>query len=62
MSTVPEVIAARHAGLRVAAFSIVTNYSNLFHDQVHSQEEIRDNAALASEGLKHILSRLVAEF
>jgi len=62
MSTVPEVIAARHAGLRVAAFSIVTNYSNLFHDQAHSQEEIRDNAALASEGLKHILSRLVAEF
>jgi len=40
----------------------VTNYSNLFHDQAHSQEEIRDNAALASEGLKHILSRLVAEF
>lgn len=62
MSTVPEVIAARHAGLRVAAFSIVTNYSNLFHDQAHSQEDIRDNAALASAGLKHILSRLVSEF
>lgn len=59
MSTVPEVIAARHAGLRVAAFSIVTNYSNLFHDDAHSQEEIRENAALASQGLKTILSRLI---
>lgn len=59
MSTVPEVIVARHAGLRVAAFSIVTNYSNLFHDQAHSQEEIRTNAARASSGLTQILVHLV---
>ncbi len=52
MSTVPEVIAARHAGMRVATFSIVTNYSNLFHDEAHSQQEIRDNAAKAAAGLR----------
>ncbi|MCB5228680.1 MAG: purine-nucleoside phosphorylase [Candidatus Cloacimonetes bacterium] len=59
MSTVPEVIVARHAGIRVAAFSIVTNYSNLFHDLAHSQEEIRANAARASVGLKRILGHLM---
>ncbi|HPN40436.1 MAG TPA: purine-nucleoside phosphorylase [Candidatus Cloacimonadota bacterium] len=61
MSTVPEVIAARHAGMRVATFSIVTNYSNLFHDEAHSQQEIRDNAAKAAAGLRLVLSSLVAE-
>jgi inosine/guanosine/xanthosine phosphorylase family protein len=60
MSTVPEVIAARHAGLRVLAYSIVTNYSNLFHEQAHSQEEIRHHAALAGERLKQILTEFVS--
>jgi len=61
MSTVPEVIAARHAGLRVAAFSIVTNYSNLFHDEQHSQAEIQANAAKSSVHLKTILHHLVSD-
>jgi purine-nucleoside phosphorylase len=61
MSTVPEVIAARHAGMRVAAFSIVTNYSNLFHDDQHSQAEIQANAAKSSVHLKTILHHLVSE-
>lgn len=60
MSTVPEVIAARHAGLKVAAFSVVTNYSNLFHDLAHSQEEIQMHAARASEKLQTILGEFIA--
>ncbi len=60
MSTVPEVIAARHAGLRVLAFSIVTNFSNLFHGQAHSQEEIRHNAGLATERLQTIIAEFIA--
>jgi purine nucleoside phosphorylase len=56
MSTVPEVIAARHAGMRVLALSVVTNYSNLFHDLEHSQEEIRQNANLAAENLRSLLA------
>lgn len=56
MSTVPEVIAARHAGLKVLAFSIVTNYSNLFHDLEHSQEEIQHHAGLAAQNLKAIIT------
>ncbi|MCK9556786.1 MAG: purine-nucleoside phosphorylase [Candidatus Cloacimonadaceae bacterium] len=60
MSTVPEVLAARHAGMRVIAYSIVTNYSNLFHSEAHSQEEIRQNAAVASQNLKQIISCFIA--
>jgi len=59
MSTVPEIIAARHAGMRVCAYSIVTNYSNLFHEQAHSQEEIRYHASISGEQLKTIISDFV---
>lgn len=59
MSTAPEVIAARHAGVRVLAYSIVTNYSNLFHAEAHSQEEIRHHASIAGQHLQKILSEFI---
>ncbi len=61
MSTVPEVIAARHADLRVCAYSIVTNYSNLFHEQAHSQEEIRHHASLSGTNLKNIIADFIPQ-
>ena len=61
MSTVPEVIAARHAGLRVLGYSIVTNYSNLFHAEAHSQEEIQRNAAAAGEKLQGLLAAFIQD-
>jgi len=60
MSTVPEVIAARHCGMKVLTLSIVTNYSNLFHDESHSQEEIRHNAGQASRQLKLLIERFIS--
>lgn len=60
MSTVPEVIAARHAGMRVLAYSIVTNYSNLFHEQAHSQEEIRHHAGISGQNLKTIITEFIS--
>ena len=60
MSTVPEVIVARHCGIRVLAFSIVTNYSNLFHDLAHSQEEIREQAGIAAQGLRELIGEFIA--
>jgi purine nucleoside phosphorylase len=42
--------------MRVLALSVVTNYSNLFHDLEHSQEEIRQNANLAAENLRSLLA------
>ncbi len=59
MSTVPEVITARHAGMKVLAYSIVTNYSNLFHEQAHSQEEIRHHAGISGAHLQNILAEFV---
>jgi len=60
MSTVPEIIAARHAGMRTLAYSIVTNYSNLFHADAHSQAEIQQHAGVAGANLKIILAEFVA--
>lgn len=59
MSTVPEVIVARHCGLEVLGISIVTNYSNLFHDLAHSQDEIRVNANKASSNLSLLITDLL---
>ncbi len=59
MSTVPEVIAARHAGMKVLAYSIVTNYSNLFHEQAHSQDEIRHHAGISGAQLKGLLAAFI---
>lgn len=61
MSTVPEVIAARHAGLKVLGFSIVTNYSNLFHNLAHSQEEIREHAGISGVQLRRLLENFISK-
>ncbi len=60
MSTVPEVITARHCDIRVLAFSIVTNYSNLFHDLAHSQDEIRQHASFSGKQLQCIIEEFIA--
>jgi purine-nucleoside phosphorylase len=40
MSTVPEVIAARHAGTRVLGISGISNKANLDGDTVTTHEEV----------------------
>lgn len=61
MSTVPETIAAVHAGVNVFAVSVVTNYSNIFHSERHTQEEIRENAAKAKQNLIKIIVNILSE-
>ena len=58
MSTVPEVILARHLGLRVAAVSMVTNYGAGMHDSNPSHGETKDVAAQGGGAL----ARLLREF
>ncbi|HNX00080.1 MAG TPA: purine-nucleoside phosphorylase [Candidatus Cloacimonadota bacterium] len=61
MSTVPEVITARQAGMRVLAISVATNMSNIFHSEAHSQEEINQNAGKAKQNLQGLIMQILQE-
>ena len=56
MSTVPEVILARFLGLRVAAFSCITNLAAGMTGDELSHEETKENAPKAGERLVRILT------
>jgi purine-nucleoside phosphorylase len=58
MSTVPEVIVARHQGVRVAGISCITNVAAGLATQPLSHEEVTRVAARAAG----LFSRLVTEF
>lgn len=62
MSTVPEVIVARHAGLRVAAVSALTNLAEGLGDEVLTHEHTLASAALAAADLQRLLTRFVTAF
>ena len=55
MSTVPEVILARRAGLRCAAVSVVTNFAAGLAGGDPSHEETQEYAASAAERFKRLL-------
>jgi xanthosine phosphorylase len=61
MSTVPEVIAARHAGLRVAAVSAVTNLAEGMGGEELSHAQTLRVAALGAERLGPLLERFVED-
>jgi len=60
MSTVPEVIVANHAGIRVAAISCITNLAAGILEQPISGEEVIQAAAAAAEKFVGLLTRSVA--
>jgi len=59
MSTVPEVIVAAQARLQVLGISVVTNLSNIFHSQAHSQAEVLENALKAKQNLEILLKNII---
>ncbi|MCD4654063.1 purine-nucleoside phosphorylase [bacterium] len=58
MSTVPEVIAIRHAGNTVAAISLITNATG--GDNVPTHEEVVEMANIRREALHSIILDLIA--
>jgi purine-nucleoside phosphorylase len=62
MSTVPEVILARFLGMRVLAFSVITNYAAGMTGAELSHQETKDVAPQGGEKLKRILTRMLADW
>jgi purine-nucleoside phosphorylase len=60
MSTVPEVIIARFLGLRILAFSVITNYAAGITDAELSHEETKAVAPVGGAKLRRVLRRLIA--
>ena len=61
MSTVPEVILARHCGLRVAAVSAITNLAEGMGGEELSHEQTLRNAEVAARELTRLVARFCAE-
>ena len=61
MSTVQEVIAARHAGLSVFAISVITDLGIREDDNIITHEEVLQAAAAAEPKLTALFRELIAE-
>ena len=59
MSTVPECIVARHAGMRVVGFSCITNVAAGMNDQPLTHEEVSETAERVREPFSNLLAGLI---
>lgn len=55
MSTVPEVIVARHCGMEVLAFSVISNVGGLYSHKEVSHQEVQEVGALAEKRLTELI-------
>lgn len=62
MSTVPEAIAARHQGMKVAGISCITNYGAGMTEESINHEEVMETGARVAEVFKELLRRVVIKF
>ncbi len=60
MSTVPEVIVARHCGLEVVAFSIVTNLGAGLSEEALNHEDVLEIGQGAAKSLAALLTEMLA--
>jgi len=59
MSTVPEAITARHAGMKVIGISCITNMAAGISDDVIHHEEVMETGAKVAETFKELLKRVI---
>jgi purine-nucleoside phosphorylase len=61
MSTVPEVIVARHGGLKVLAFSIITDLGVLGKIVEVTHEEVQEAAKIAQPKMAFIMGEVIKQ-
>lgn len=61
MSTVTEVLAARHCGLKLAVISVITNLAAGLSDEKLGHEHTLHNASLSANKLTQLILRYVAD-
>ena len=61
MSTVPEVIVANHCGIKVAAFSCISNMAAGILDQPLTEEEVLAAGEMVSGKMSSLVKNLVAK-
>ena len=62
MSTIPEVIVARHSGLEIFGMSIITNQSNDLSDNcLNDGDDVVKQANLAAEKMTTLFERVIAK-
>lgn len=63
MSTVPEVIVARHCGIKVFGMSVVTNIANFTNEAkvLNDGEDVLKQAGIAAGLMAELFSRMIAE-
>lgn len=59
MSTVPECIVARHAGMRVLGFSCITNAAAGLNDEPLTHEEVAETANTVREPFARLIKQIV---
>lgn len=61
MSTVPEVIVARHCGMKVFGVSVITNLCHPDAPQVASHEEVQQAADAAGARMTSLMREMIAQ-
>ncbi|MCH5319297.1 MAG: purine-nucleoside phosphorylase [Paramuribaculum sp.] len=61
MSTVPEVIVANHAGMRVFGVSVITDLGGKDIEEIPTHEEVQKAAAAAQPSMMKIIRELINE-
>jgi purine-nucleoside phosphorylase len=60
MSTVPEVVLARHAGMKVAALSLITNMAAGLNAEKLSHAQTVEAARAGSQTMRRLLRDFIA--